>query len=86
MGFLESEILAHHFVGIAVAVRLVVGFVHHVDAPFITKFVEIFTVGIVRGTKEIDVCLLHQSDVLLIGGIIHVTTCLRMVVVTVHTT
>ena len=36
------------------------------------------------GAQEVDIPLLHQSDVLLVGGIIHVAARLRMVVVAVH--
>ena len=84
MGFLESEVFAHHFVGIAIAVSLVVGLVHHVDAPTVAQLVEIFAVGIVRSAQEIDVGLLHQTDILLVGGIIHITASLGMVIVAVH--
>ena len=39
-----------------------------------------------RGAQEVDVGLLHQLDVFLIGRVIHVSSCLGMMVVTVHTT
>ena len=84
MGLLERQVFAHYAVGIAVAVCLVVGFVHHIDAPLVAEFVEVFAVGVVRGAQEIDVRLLHQSDVLLVGGVIHITARLGMMVVTVH--
>ena len=64
---------------------LVVSLVHHIDAPTVTEFVEIFSVGVVRGTEEVDVRLLHQTDVLLIGGIVDIAPRLGVVVVTVHT-
>ena len=62
-----------------------IGLVHHVDAPTVAEFVEIFAVGIMAGAQEVDIPLLHQSDVLLVGSIIHVATSTRMVVVSVHT-
>ena len=85
MGLLECQVFAHHLIGIAIAVGLVVGLVHHIDAPTVTELVEVFAVGIVRGAQEVDVRLLHQSDILFVGGIIHIAARLRMVVVTVHT-
>ena len=84
MGSLEREVVTHYIVGIAVAMGLVVGLIHDVDAPTVTEFVEVFAVGIVRGAQEVDVGLFHQADILLVGGIINVTASLRMMVVTVH--
>ena len=84
MGLLESEILAHLLIGIAIAVGLVVSLIHHVDTPAVTEFVEVFTVGIVRGTQEVNVRLFHQPDIFLVGGVVDVAACLGMMVVTVH--
>ena len=81
---LERQVLAHHVVGIAVAVGLVVGLVHHVDAPAVAQLVDIFAVGVVRRAQEVDVGLLHQSDVLLVGSIVHVAASHGVVVVAVH--
>ena len=39
-----------------------------------------------RGTEEVDIGLLHQTDVLLVGGIVDIAPRLRMMVVTVHAT
>ena len=85
MGLLEGQVFAHHLVGIAITVGFVVRLVHHVDTPTVTELVEVFAVRIVRGAQEIDVRLLHQSDVILVSGIIHIAACFRVVVVTVHT-
>jgi hypothetical protein len=46
MGTLPRRVLAHLVVGIAVAVSLLVRFVHDIDAPAVTKLIEIFTVRI----------------------------------------
>ena len=73
-------------IGIAVAVRFLIGLVHHIDAPAVAQLVEVLAVGIVRGAQEVDVGLLHQRDVLFVGGIIDIATRYRMVVVTVHAT
>ena len=42
------------------AVRLLIGLIHDVDAPTVTKFIKVFTVRIVAGAQEVDVGLLHQ--------------------------
>ena len=49
MGLLEGEVFAHHLVGIAIAVGLVVGLVHHIDTPFVAELIKVLAVGIVRG-------------------------------------
>ena len=85
MCLLPCEVFAHLPIGIAVAVSLVVGLVHHIDAPAVADFVEILAVGIVRGAQEVDVCLFHQPDIIFVGGIIDVAACNGMMVVTVHT-
>ena len=86
MGTFPFGVFTHLMVRIAIAVTLLIGFVHHVDAIAVAELVEVFTVGIMRGAQEVDVRLLHQCDVLFVGGIIDITTCHWMVVVTVHTT
>ena len=85
MGIRPFWVFAHHLVGIAIAVTLLIGFVHYVDAPTVAEFVKVFTIGIVAGAQEVDVRLLHQRDVLFVGGIIHITPRHRMVIVAVHT-
>ena len=84
MGLLPCRILAHLMIGIAIAVALLVGLVHDVDAPAVAELVEVFAVGIVRGAQEVDVGLLHQPEVQLVGGIVHPAACRRVMVVTVH--
>ena len=84
MCFLPCQVAAHLFVGISVAVGLVVGLVHHVYSPAVAQFVDVFAVGIVTGTQEIDVGMLHQSYIFLVGGIVNVSTRLGVVVVAVH--
>ena len=82
---LPGKVLPHLLIGITVTMRLVIGFVHYVDSPAVAKFVEIFTIGIMRGAQEVDVGLFHQANVLFVGGIVHISTCLRVVIMTVHT-
>ena len=60
MGSFPRRIFAHHAVGIAIPVALLIGLVHHIDAEAVAQFVEVFTVGVVRGAQEVDVGLLHQ--------------------------
>ena len=84
MGIPPSGIVPHLFVGIAVAVRFLVGLIHHVDAPAVAEFVKVLAVGVMRGAQEIDVGLFHQAQIQFVGGIIHVAPRDRMVVVTVH--
>ena len=84
MGIAPSSIVPHLFVGIAVAVRFLVGLIHHIDAPAVAEFVNILAVRIMRGAQEVDVGLFHQTDILFVGGIIHVAARDRMVVVAVH--
>ena len=86
MGCLEREIFTHYLVSITITVCLVVSFIHHIDTPAVTEFIEIFTVWIVRSAQEIDIRLFHQPDILLVGCIVDISARLRMVVVTVHTT
>ena len=86
MGLLPGEILAHLLVGIAIAMRLVVGLIHHVEPPTVAKLIEVFTVRIVGGAQEVDVGLLHQPDILLVGGIIDIAACQRMMVMAIHAT
>ena len=47
MGTLPRRVLAHLVVGIAIAVRLLIGLVHHVDAPAVAEFIQVFAVRIV---------------------------------------
>ena len=84
MGFLPGRILAHLMVGIPVAVRLLVGLVHDIEAPAVTKLVKVFPVGVVAGAQEIDVGLLHQADVLLVGCVIDIAAGPGMMVMPVH--
>ena len=86
MGILPFRVFTHHTVGIAVAVTLLVSLIHHVDAPAVAEFIEVFAIGIVRGAQEVDIRLLHQRNIFFIGGIIDIATRYRMVVVTVHAT
>ena len=86
MGILPFWVFTHHAVGIAITVRFLIGLVHHIDAPAVAELIEVFAVGIVRGTQEVDVSLLHQRDVFFVGGVIDIATCYGMVVVAVHTT
>ena len=81
---LPCQVAAHLFVGISVAVSLVVSLVHHVDAPAVAQLVDVFAVWIVTGSQEIDVGLLHQSYIFLVGGIVNVSTRLGVMVMTVH--
>ena len=66
--------------------RLVVGLIHHVEPPTVAKFIEVFTVRIVGGAQEVDVGLLHQPYILLVGGIIDIAACQWMVVMAIHAT
>ena len=84
MGIAPSSVMPHLFVGIAVAVRLLVGLIHHVDAPAVAEFIDILAVGVMRGAQEVDVGLFHQAQIQFVGGIIHVAPRDRMVVVTVY--
>ena len=84
MGIAPSSVMPHLFVGIAVAVRFLVGLIHHVDAPAVAEFVDILAVGIVRGAQEVDVRLLHQAYVLFVCGVVNITPRNGMMVVTVH--
>ena len=38
-----------------------------------------------RGAQEVDVGLFHQANVLFVGGIVHKSTCLGMVIMAIHT-
>ena len=84
MGIAPSSVMPHLFVGIAVAVRFLVGLIHHVDAPAVAEFVKVLAVGVMRSAQEIDVGLFHQAQIQFVGGIIHVAARNRMMVVTVH--
>ena len=86
MSILPGRIFTHHLISIAIAMRLLIGLIHHVDAPTVAEFIEVFTVRIMRGTQEVDIGLFHQSDILLIGSIVDITACHRVVIMTVHTT
>ena len=86
VGLLPSRILAHLIIGVAIAVRFMISLIHDVNTPAVAELVEVFAVGIVAGAQEIDVGLFHQSDVLLIGGIIDISPCLWVVVMAIHTT
>ena len=85
MGLLPCRVVSHLLVGIAIAVTLLISLVHHVDSPAVAELIQIFAVRIVRGAQEVDVGLLHQADILLVGSIVHPTAGNRVVVVTVHT-
>ena len=85
MGPLETEVLTHHLVGITITVSFVVSLIHHVDAPTVAQFVEVFAVGIMRGAQEVDVGLLHQSDVLFVGGIVDVASRPWVMIMTIDT-
>ena len=82
---LPCQVFAHLTVGIAVTVGLVVGLVHHVDAPSVAQLVQVFAVRIMTGAQKVDVGLLHQPQVLLVGGVVHVAPRPGVVVVAVHT-
>ena len=86
MGTLPCPILTHLAIGIAIAMGFLVGFVHDIDAPAVAELIEVFTIRIVRCAQEIDVSLLHQSDVLFVGGIVDKASRDGMVVVTIDTT
>ena len=86
MGLLPCQIVSHLLVGIAIAMTLLVSLVHHIDTPAVTEFIQIFAVRIMAGSQEVDIGLFHQADILLVGCIIHPTTCDRVMVMTVHTT
>ena len=86
MSILEFRVFTHLTIRITIAMSLVVRFVHHIDAITVAEFVEIFAVGIVAGAQEVDIRLLHQTDIQLVSGIIYITTRTRMVVMTVHAT
>ena len=86
VGPLETEVLTHHLVGITITVSFVVSLIHHVDAPTVAQFVEVFAVGIMRGAQEVDVGLLHQADVLFVGGIVDVASRPWVMIMTVHAT
>ena len=85
MCLLPGKVFTHLMVGIAIAVGLLVGLVHHIDTVAVTEFVEQFAVGVVRGAQEIDIRLLHQADVFFVGDIIDVTSRARMVVMAIDT-
>ena len=86
MGFTPCRVFAHHLVCIAIAMTLLICLVHHIDAVAVAQFIQIRTVGIVAGAQEIDVCQFHHLQVFFVCGIIHFTSCARMMVVAVHTT
>ena len=85
MRLLPCQIVSHLLVGIAIAVTLLISLVHHVDSPAVTELIQIFAVRIMAGAQEVDIGLFHQADILLVGRIIHPTTCDRVMVMTVHT-
>ena len=86
MCLLPSLIMPHLFVGIATAMTLLISLVHHIEPPSIAEFIKIFAIRIVRRTQKINIGLLHQSNVRLIGSIIYIATCDRMMVMTIHAT
>ena len=86
VSLLPSSVVTHFFVGIAIAVGFLIGLVHHVEAPAVAQLVEVFAVGIVAGAQEVDVRLLHQCDILFVGGIVDIAARHGMVIVTIHTT
>ena len=86
MCLLPCQVFAHLAVGIAVAVGFVVCFVHHIDSPSVAEFIQVFAVRIMRGAQEVDVGLLHQANVLFVGGIIDITPCLGVMIMTIHAT
>src|SRR5574344_179137 len=77
-------VFSHLPVGITISMRFLICLIHHIDAIAVTEFIQIGTIWIVRGAQEIDICLLHQLYILLISGIIHKTTCTRVMVMSVH--
>ena len=79
-------VFAHFMIGIAVAVRLLIGLVHDIDAPAVTKLIEVFAVGIVAGAQKVDIGLLHQAKVLFVSRIVDVAPCAGMVIVAIDTT
>ena len=85
MRLLPCKVLSHLLIGITVTMRLVIGFVHHVDSPAVAKFVEIFTIRIMRGAQEVDVGLFHQANVLFVGSIVNIPPRLWMVIMAIHT-
>ena len=86
MCLLPCQIFAHLTVGIAVTMGFVVCFVHHVDSPSVAEFIQVFAVRIMRCSQKVDVGLFHQSDVLLIGGIVNIATSLCVMIMTIHAT
>ena len=60
MGVFPCRVFAHLMIGITITMRLLIGLIHDVDAPTVTKFIKVFAVRIVAGTQEVDVGLLHQ--------------------------
>ena len=84
MGIAPGGIVSHLLVGIAIAVALLVGLVHHVEPPAVAEFVKVLAVGIVARAQEVDIGLFHQADVFLVGGVVHVATGQRMMVVPVY--
>ena len=86
MSVFPCRVFAHLLIGIAVAVRLLIGLVHDIDTPAVAELVEVFAVRIVAGAQEVDVRLFHQPEVLLVGRIVDVASCARMMVVPIDTT
>ena len=80
------EILTHNLIGIAVTVRFLVCLIHYVYAPTVAKLIEVWIIGIVTGTQEVHVSLLHQHYILLVGLAVNISACNGMMIMTVHTT
>ena len=85
VSILPCRVFTHVMVGIAIAMALLVGLVHDIHAIAVAEFVEIGTVRVVACAQEVDVGTLHESYVLLVGGVVDIPSCARMVVVSVDT-
>ena len=84
-GLLPHRVIAEDAVADAVVVALVVRIAHHVESVLVAKFIEQRHGRVVRGSDHVDVGLLHHLEVLPQGGLIHISSCPRMVFVAVHT-
>ena len=70
---------------VAHAVRLDIGFRHHIDAVAVAKLVPVIVVGIVAGSYGIDIVELHQLNVLKHSFARHHVTAVRVYFMSVHT-
>ena len=85
MSIFPCGVLTHILVGISVAMALLVCLVHDIHAITVAELIEILAVGVVTGAQEVDVGLLHQSDVFLVCSVVHISSCPGMMVMAVHT-